>query len=84
MGATAACASIGNGNKENYIEICNHDKLGSIPYTRTDTIPSRAEVAREFMDRLINELAFYCDGTHVKAEYCGKILLREWEDAESK
>lgn len=51
-------------------------------YTRTDTIPSRAQVEREFMDRLINKLAFYCDGTHVKAEHCGKILLREWEKAD--
>ena len=54
---------------------------GDVSYTRTDTIPSRAEVAREFFEAVNN---YYDQGWTGMTWYgCAKKVLQEWEDAEN-
>ena len=53
----------------------------TVSYTRTDTIPSRAEVAREFWSAVISLNATWATRN---MRHAMDIVLKEWEDAESK
>lgn len=59
-----------------------------VPYVRDDTIPSKAEVAREFWDEIKKEAgSTLIQQAHSYPKTMNKVakrVLKEWEDAESK
>lgn len=54
-----------------------------VPYIRKDAIPSKAEVAREFLEAIFDHWDKYCSGYDEIFPTANKIL-KEWDDAESK
>ncbi len=61
-------------------------KVDSLPPKIPQPAPSKADVAREFLELLCDRspLAVRADGLQRKVKSYGEEILKEWEDAESK
>ena len=74
-------------NPDGYYLADEMNAPGDVSYTRTDTIPSRAEVAREFYEAA-NKLAgekMQHTGVMTGAHFAAmQQVLKEWEDAEKR